>query len=196
MLSNQTVVSPLRKRADCILIWVLKRGAGVGGGCTGGGGGGLCCVWGEGELSSCWAEGSVGCVYAHISPVTEACSEAAAPSQVFSAPTLSDGGDQVGSTLPLFPFVLLACWARLSRRVEALIPWLFWYHLTSSIKASILSGVLQRRRFCAFKCHKSWLHVVQQVLRGFKSPSFTLESTRPVLREQIRVYPRRYDFQQ
>lgn len=48
MLSQN--VSPLCKRPDCILIRVLKRGAGVGGGCTVGGCCVvLCCVWGEGR---------------------------------------------------------------------------------------------------------------------------------------------------
>lgn len=110
MLSQN--VSPLH-----ILMCESWRGAqewgedALGGGCVV-----LCCVvcegrggeGREGELSSCWAEGSVGCVYAHTSLVLRLVQGQRHRRRSLVPDTLSDGGDQVGSTLPLFPSVMLA----------------------------------------------------------------------------------------
>lgn len=80
-------------------------------------------------------------------------------------------------------------------RVKVLIPWLFWYVVTSPIKASIHSRFLQRSSSIGphpwwhFHQHKMSLKQTSCFPAGsFNSPSVASEFTRPVLREQICVY--------
>lgn len=123
------VPEPLFSVSPQITSWyilVLKRSAGVGGGFPEGGWGGVVLCAGRESSSPAGRRDqsySVRCVYAHMSLVGEALSEAVTLLQTsgfFCPDRFSDGGDQVGSTL--YIFLMFSCWAGLNMRVKVLIP--------------------------------------------------------------------------
>lgn len=161
-------------------------------------------MWREGGLASRWAEGSVLkcslCSCSHESGWWGLFrgTNTVADQRSFSAQT--DFLMEAIRLVPLFifSFPIVSFSAGLNMQVKVLIPWLFWYFLTSSAKASIHRRFLQRSRQSAhtlddiaicIKYHKS-RHVLFCFFKAgsFNLPSVTSEFTRPVLREQIRVY--------